>query len=263
MKIIVCVKQVPLSRQAYMDESTGVLIRATAGAVTNPYDLYAVEAALQAANTMQAEVVALCMGPQSAADALREALAMGANRAILLCDKVFAGADVLATAFTLSQAIEKDGGADLIICGQQSTDGDTAQLPFSLAAQLGYPAIGWIKSMQSVNAAGFRVEQEMSGYTQLASGGFPAVWAVGMQAVQPRVPSLVKRLAARKAAVQQWCMVDLPVQDEARYGLQGSPTRVKRVYTQFITAKMEPLYMQPSQAANLLLHEMEQANGRE
>jgi electron transfer flavoprotein beta subunit len=176
MTIGVCVKQVPAG-SAKMDSSTGALDRSSAGVVINPYDRYAIEAALRAAAALPdvTEIVAVSMGPPSAEKVLREALAMGASRAVLLCDTAFSGSDVSATSRALAEVFENLSVPEIIFCGQQTTDGDTAQLPFALAARLGIPALGWVKKMEYFRSDEFFVLQELSGGTVKAKGGYPAV----------------------------------------------------------------------------------------
>jgi electron transfer flavoprotein beta subunit len=252
MRIGVCVKQVPAG-SARMNDETGVLIRSSAAGVINPYDLFALEAALQAAGTGDgAEVFALTMGPPAAEGVLREALAMGAASALLLSDPAFSGADVAATSRTLAEALIKYGVPDLIFCGQQSTDGDTAQLPFALAARLGVPAVGWVKEIEWFRKDGYSVLQELSGGTTRVRGTYPALFAVSREAVRPRAPSLSRRLAAQKLPVTVWGLADLPVPDPRNYGLTGSPTRVRKLYAPLPDIKAPPLRVEAAEAAALI-----------
>jgi electron transfer flavoprotein beta subunit len=237
-----------------MDGETGVLVRDSAGGILNPYDLFALEAALQAASALQTvtEIFAITMGPPSAEQALREAVAMGADSAILLSDPAFSGADVAATSRTLAGALEKYGVPDMIFCGQQTADGDTAQLPFALAARLGVPVAGWVKEIECFREDGYSVLQELSTGTVRVRGAYPALFAVSREAVQPRAPSLPRRLAARKLPVTVWGLDCLPNPDPLRYGLAGSPTRVKKLYIPMQNAKAPPRRVEPSEAASLI-----------
>jgi electron transfer flavoprotein beta subunit len=253
MRIGVCVKQVPAGN-ALMDVETGVLIRNSAEGMLNPYDRFAVEAALQAAAGIGAveEIFALSMGPPAAERALREALAMGAGTALLLSDPAFSGADVTATSRTLAQALQKYGVPDLLFCGQQSTDGDTAQVPFALAAQLGMPVIGWIQKIEYFKKNGYAVLQELSSGTVRVRGGYPAVFALSRDAVQPRAPSLRGRLAAQKLPLTVWGLSDLPDTNPQHYGLAGSPTRVRKLSPLLPTIKNPPLRVQAAEAVLLI-----------
>lgn len=258
MRIGVCIKQVPAG-SARMDSATGVLVRSSSQGVMNPYDLFALEAALRAAGTLRSaeavsgtEVFAITMGPPQAEQALREALALGADSAILLSDPAFSGADVAATARTLAEGLGKYGLPDLIFCGQETTDGSTAQLPFALAARLGFPAVGWIKGIEYFGEKGYSVLQELSGGTVRVRGDYPALFAIGREAVQPRAPSLPRRLAARKLPITVWGLADLPDQDPLHYGLAGSPTRVRRLYTPARNVKTPPLKAEAAEAVSLI-----------
>ncbi|MDR2160083.1 MAG: electron transfer flavoprotein subunit beta/FixA family protein [Treponema sp.] len=265
MRIGVCIKQVPAGN-ARMDSETGVLIRSSAGGTINPYDLFALEAALQAAAALQitaaagaagtaddaGELFVITMGPPRAEEALREALAMGAAPAILLSDPAFSGADVAATSRTLAEGLRKHGVPDLLFCGQQTTDGDTAQLPFALAARLGIPALGWVKGIEYFRKEGYSVLQELSGGTVRVRGDYPALFAVSREAVHPRAPSLPRRLAARKLPVTVWGLADLPDRDPRHHGLAGSPTRVRKLYPPVQNVKTPPLRVEAAEAVSLI-----------
>jgi electron transfer flavoprotein beta subunit len=252
----VCIKQVPAGN-AKMDSETGVLVRGSAEGTLNPYDLYALEAALRAASALQdagatAEVFAITMGPPQAERALREALAIGAEAAILLSDSAFSGADVAATSRTIAEGLRKYGVPDMVFCGQQTTDGDTAQLPFSLASRLGFPAIGWVKEIEYFREDGYSVLQELSGGTVRVRGGYPALFAVSREAVQPRAPNLRRRLMAQKMPVMVWGLADLSDTVPRHYGLAGSPTRVRKLYIPLQNIKTPPLRVEAEKAASLI-----------
>jgi electron transfer flavoprotein beta subunit len=244
-----------------MDGETGALIRSSAGGILNPYDLFALEAALQARDALRreagpeaarGELAALTMGPPPAEQALREALALGADAAILLSDPAFSGADVAATSRTLAAGLRRYGVPDLIFCGQQSTDGDTAQLPFALAARLGIPAVGWVKEIEYFREGGYSVLQELSVGTVRVRGVYPALFAISREAVQPRPPSLSRRLGAKKMPLTLWKLADLPGGAPQNYGLSGSPTRVRQLYTPAYTAKTPPRRVEAAEAASLI-----------
>jgi electron transfer flavoprotein beta subunit len=258
MRIAVCVKQVPAG-SARMDAERGILLRGEAAYALNPWDACAIEAAVQAAERTGGELIALSMGPACAMEALREAIAMGANRGVLLCDKAFAGADVLVTAYTLAQGIRALGGFDIIFCGQQTTDGGTAQVPFSLAVQTGAHIAGWVKKVEDVSPQGITMLQELSGGTQRLTLPYPAVVAVGREAAVPRIPSLKARLRAKSADVRCLTLADMPDADASHYGLTASPTRVVKVYENIVQAKAEALQLSPQEAAELLCAELKEA----
>ncbi|MEG2425351.1 MAG: electron transfer flavoprotein subunit beta/FixA family protein [Oscillospiraceae bacterium] len=256
MNIAVCIKQVPAS-SVQMDKSQGVLMRSMAGGVINPWDLYAVESALQIAEKTNGVVTAISMGPASAEQAIRYVIAMGVQKGVLMCDDAFAGSDVYATAFTLSQGLKVNGEFDLIICGQQTTDGDTSQLPFSLATQMNIPAIGWVKKIESATDTAITVLQELSGGTQKSKCAYPAVVVVGREVAQPRIPNLKNKLNAKNAPVKRLGLADLPHSDAKMYGSASSPTQVVRVYENNIDAKSELLRMSGQETALHLLKELE------
>ena len=178
---------------------------------------------------------------------------MTADHACLMSDRAFAGADVLMTARTLAQGIKALGGADLIICGQQTTDGDTAQVPFSLAEQLNIPVIGWVREIVSASEDRLEARQELTGRTCRVSAGLPLVLAVNPTICEARVPGLRAKLKAGKQAVQRLVLGDLEQQDSETYGLSGSPTRVVRLFQPETTAKNPFLELTDSQGAALLL----------
>ena len=245
-----------------MDSATGALDRTSSGSVINPYDRYALEAALQAAAALSdthraVEVIAVSMGPPSAEQVLREALAMGAERAILLSDPAFSGSDVSATSLALAGVFEAETLPDLIFCGQQTTDGDTAQLPFALAARLKIPVMGWVKKIEYFRPDEFSVLQEFSGGTVRAVGAYPALFAIGREGLQPRAPNLSRRLAAQKMPVEVWKLKELSNSDPLKYGFSGSPTKVRKVYTPDFTAKNPPLFLKTAEAAALITEALE------
>jgi len=256
MRIAVCVKQVPADSAAVMDPQRGVLLRSGVQKKMNPYDGAALAAARQLADAFGASLTAFSMGPPSARETLIEALAMGAQEAVLLCDPAFAGADVLATAHTLAQALV---GFDCIVCGQQSTDGDTAQLPFSLAAQLNLPILGWVQHITEMDGALLHIEQEITGGRQMVQTAFPLVLAVGRETFPPPQPSLQRRLWAQKQEIRTLTLADLADTNAANYGLSGSPTRVTRIYAEQQPQRHPPLTLPAKEAAARILAELEAA----
>ena len=223
MNAAVCIKQVPSG--SVPTDAEGNLQRDRGGTRLNPRDEYALEAALTLARETGGSVTAITMGPPSAEAVLKTAFALGADRGILLTDRAFAGADVYATAYTLSQGIRALGGFDVIVCGQQSTDGDTAQLPFSLGIQLGIPVLGWVKHYELTEGR-ILVHQELSQGTQQVIAPPPCVLAVGTGCRQLRIPSLGDQLRARSRKIQVLALPDLLDSNAAHYGRAASPTRV-------------------------------------
>lgn len=230
MEIIVCIKQVPGTSEVEVDPETGVLKRDGIESKMNPYDLYAVEASLRLKEQRGGSVQALSMGPPQAEAVLREAYMMGVDEAVLLSDRRFAGSDVLATAYTLSQGIRAVGIPDLIICGEQTTDGDTAQVGPELAEFLSIPHVTNVRSISAISEGAVTVEMEMPFAVETVEVAFPCLIAVEKGIYQPRLPSWVRKQATADRPVTVLGLEDLEDRSEARYGLTGSPTQVKRIF---------------------------------
>ncbi len=256
MEIVVCIKQVP-SGEAYMDKETGLLIRSATGNTINANDLVALEMAYRMKKETGAKVTAITMGPSQATEALRIAVSMGADRAILLSDRAFAGADVYATAYTLAQGINVIDPPDLILCGQQTTDGDTAQVPFSLSVKLDVPCMGWVKSVKEIKENFISVIQETTGGTVIASSSFPCLLAFTADCAVPHIPSITQRMAAKRAEIEIIALDDLLIQEVNHFGLKGSPTRVKRIFSPTMEAKFPPMVLTPKVAAEKIMEELE------
>ncbi|MDD4817962.1 MAG: electron transfer flavoprotein subunit beta/FixA family protein [Victivallaceae bacterium] len=225
MKIIVCIKQVPAAASVRIDPVTLQLIREGVGSVINPFDYHALEAALALRETAGGEVTVLTMGPPKAETALREALALGADRAVLLTDRAFAGSDTWATAYLLSLAVRKLGGADLLLCGKQAIDGDTAQVGPQLAARLGIVQATGVSELRFVDGATLEVRRMLDGGGDLLRLRLPALLGVERDLNRPRVPTLPGYLRAVDRPVTVWSAAELNP-DPALIGLAGSPTRV-------------------------------------
>ncbi len=230
MKIIVCVKQVPETGQARFDTATNTMIREGVPAVVNPFDLYAAEEGLRIREKLGGSVTVLTMGPPQAAEALREIVAMGADDAVLLTDRAFAGGDTLATSRTLAAAVNRLGGADLVICGKQAIDGDTAQVGPELAHHLDRPFVAYVRKIEEIREGYLRAERMMESGYEVVETPLPAVISVVKELNEPRLPSLKGKLRARKCEVRQWNAGDLAL-DGATTGLAGSPTQVVKVFT--------------------------------
>ena len=162
MNIVVCIKQVPGTTQVRINPDTGTLIRDGVEAVVNPFDEYAIEEALRIREKTGGTVKAITMGPPQAETALRSAIAMGVDEGILVTDMLFAGSDTWATSYTLSSAIKTLGNIDLIICGKQAIDGDTAQVGPGIAEMLDIPFVAWVRKVEEITAASIRVVTSFS-----------------------------------------------------------------------------------------------------
>jgi len=239
MNILVCIKQVPGSNKVEVDPVTGVLKRDGVESKMNPYDLYALETALRLVETYGGTVKVISMGPPQAGQIIREAFAMGAEEGILLSDRKFAGADVLATSYTLSQGVREAGEFDLILCGKQTTDGDTAQVGPEMAEYLKIPSVSNVKRIVSVDDDAITVEMDMAHTVEIARVKFPCLLSVEKDIFMPRLPSYVKMRETKDKEIKVIGFSNLQDQDEKKYGLNGSPTQVQRIFPPESNTKRE------------------------
>ncbi|EAX47959.1 electron transfer flavoprotein beta-subunit [Thermosinus carboxydivorans Nor1] len=229
MEIIVCVKQVPDTTEVKIDPQTNTLIRQGVPSIVNPFDKNAVEAALQLKEKHGGRVTVISMGPPQAKDALKECLAMGADEAILISDRAFGGADTLATSYTLAAAIRKIGKFDLIICGKQAIDGDTAQVGPEIAEHLGIPQVTYVAKID-VDGNTVRVEREHEEGYEVIETTLPVLLTVVKSINEPRYPTVKGTMKANRKEIPVLTVNDLDV-DPERIGLKGSPTQVRRIFT--------------------------------
>lgn len=239
MRIAVCMKQVPGCSEGNMDEKTGVLIRSGIEAVVNPYDMSALETALLIKEKTGAEITVFTMGPAKAESVLREAFARGADYGCLICDRAFAGADVLATSYTLMQAIRTQGTYDLILCGRQTTDGDTAQVSGELAYRMGMPHCSWVYQIDAVDEEKITFRQKMENVKRQMSSGYPCLLSVEKEGIIPRLPSLKMKMAARKKMITILTLANMEDADASHYGMKGSATKVCRIFPPEKAAQQE------------------------
>ncbi len=230
MDILVCIKQVPGTTQVEVDEKTGVLKRDGVASKMNPYDLYAIETALQLKETYGATIHVLSMGPPQAESVIREAFMMGADKGALLSDRKFAGADVLATSYTLAQGIKKIATPDLIICGKMTTDGDTAQVGPEIAEFLEIPHVANVCKINDLSKKDITLEMDMPHSIEVVKVQFPCLITVEKGIFQPRLPSFKRKVATADYKVPHLGLADMEDSDEGKYGLNGSPTQVKRIF---------------------------------
>jgi electron transfer flavoprotein beta subunit len=231
MKAIVCIKQVPDTNEVKIDPKTGTLIREGVPSIINPDDKNALEEALMLKDKYDDfEVTVVTMGPPQAAVALREALAMGADRAILLSDRAFAGADTLATSKALAYAVKKLGDFDFIFCGRQAIDGDTAQVGPQLAERLGIPQITYAINLEVVGSKVLAHRALEDGY-EIIETTLPCVLTAIKELNRPRYMNIRGIFDAYKEkAVEVWSAKDIEV-DTQSTGLNGSPTSVFKTFT--------------------------------
>lgn len=230
MEIIVCIKQVPETGNIKIDPHTNTLIREGVPSIINPFDMYALEEAIRIKETHGGQVTVISMGPPQADSALREALSIGADRAILISDKRFSGADTWATSYTLAQAIKKIGSYDIVLCGKQAIDGDTAQVGPELADTLGIPVITYVRKIEEIGKDHIRVQRMMEDGYDVMETSLPVLLTVVKEINIPRLPSLKGKMRARKEEIPVWTADDIQA-DQSRCGLEGSATWVVRIFS--------------------------------
>lgn len=230
MNIIVCIKQVPDTTEVKIDPVTNTLIRQGVPSIVNPFDKNAVEAALQLKGKHGGTVTVISMGPPQAQEALKECLAMGADSAVLISDRAFGGADTLATSYALASAIRKLGQYDVIICGKQAIDGDTAQVGPETAEHLGIAQVTYVAKMELTGDT-MTVEREHEDGYEVIEVKLPALVSVIKSAeYEPRFPSVKGTMKANRTDIPVWTAADVQA-DEERIGLKGSPTKVSKIFS--------------------------------
>jgi electron transfer flavoprotein beta subunit len=229
LDIIVCIKQVPETTEVDFDEETGRLIREGVAAVINPFDEYAIEEGLRIKERYGGSVRVITMGPPWAADALRDAIAMGADEGILVTDRVFAGADTWATGLTLSKTIEYIGKYDLIICGLKTTDGDTGQTGPEMAEQMNIPHVCYVNEISSIIGDKVTLKRIMDDGVESLEAPLPLLITVSKDINQPRLATLRGRLKAKRAEIREISNNELGL-SSGDIGLDGSFTRVVKIF---------------------------------
>lgn len=229
MNVVVCIKQVPGTAEVKIDPQTNTLIRAGVQGIINPLDTYALEEGVRLKERYGGTVTVITMGPPQAEEALREAISLGADEAILISDRAFAGSDTLATAYVLAKAIEKIGLYDLVICGRQTLDGDTGQVGPELSERLGLPFIAYVSKIEEVGEGRLRLKRMVEDGHETMEIPLPGVITVVKEINVPRLPSLRGMMRAKSAPIPVWKAEDLVV-DIAKVGLDGSPTRVVKIF---------------------------------
>ena len=223
-------KQVPAGTKVDIDPETGAMKRLSGETRTNPYDLFALEAALQLREKVRGSVTVLTMGPPQAEEMMRDAYTMGADDAVILSDRKFAGADVLATSYALSQGITAIGDIDLIICGKQTTDGDTAQVGPAIAEHLGIPHAAWVSEIVDADSESIQVKQDLVSVSQTSKIPYPCLITVDKDMCVPRLPSYLLQKQSKDRPVKIMAFEDMADQNLSKYGLVGSPTAVEKMF---------------------------------
>jgi len=258
LNIIVCLKQVPATTQVRIDPQTNNLIREGIESIINPYDTYALEEGVRLRERFGGKVTAVSMGPPQAESALREAISLGADEAVLLCDRAFAGSDTLATAYTLARAMNKLGDYDLIICGRQTLDGDTGQVGPELSQMLDVPCVAYVSQIEDVADGALRARRMVEDGYEVIESPLPAVITVVKEISTPRLPSLRGIARSKSAAIPVWGAGDLALEPE-KTGLAGSPTRVINVYSPQRTCQGEILEGDPAEQVECLIGRLKDA----
>ncbi len=229
MHVVVCIKQVPGTTKVQINPETNTLIRDGVEAIINPFDENAIEAALVLKEKMGAKVTVVCMGPPQAEVALREAMARGADDVVLLCDRTFAGSDTWATSYALAAGIRKLEKPDIVLCGKQAIDGDTAQVGPGIAEFLGWPVITYVRKIE-INGDRIKVDRVFEDGHEVVEAPLPAVLTMVKEANVPRMASLKGRMRAKKEPIKMLTAEGVGVTDK-EVGLKASPTRVVRIFT--------------------------------
>lgn len=254
MNIIVCIKQVPDTAEVRINPETNTLIREGVPSIINPYDLHAIEAALQIREKLGGKVTVITMGPPQAEDALREAISMGVDDVRLISDRAFAGADTWATSYTLSKAIEKLG-YDLILCGKQAIDGDTAQVGPEIAEFLDIPHIAYVRRIEDITDKHIRVQRLMDDGYDVVESSIPVLLTVVKELNTPRLPSLKGKMAAKKAVITRMDINTIGAEPE-NVGLKGSPTQVKNIFAPQSKADRKMLHGSIEEQVDELIKEL-------
>ena len=194
---------------------------------------------MQLRETLGGTVTAMTMGPAQAAQALRECYALGADRMVLVSDRRFGGADTYATSYTLAQAVRALGGFDLILCGKQTTDGDTAQVGPEISEWLNIPSVADVVKINQIDEDGITVSMDLPEEVEVAKVQFPCLLAVDKDIFQPRLPSYVRKMNTKDREIRILSLADMDDKDAMHYGLNGSPTQVQRIFPPAVNDKKE------------------------
>lgn len=230
MEILTCIKQVPGTTEVEVDETTGVLKRDGVDSKMNPYDLFALETALRIKQETDAILKVITMGPPQAKQVIEESFMMGADEGAIISDRKFAGADVLATSYTISQGIKKIGNPQIIICGKQTTDGDTAQVGPEIAEFLNIPHVTNVTKILDIKEESIVVEVDMPNTLEVCEVKYPCLLTVEKDIFQPRLPSFKLKIQTKDREIPIFTLNDFEDKDEMNYGLNGSPTQVLKIF---------------------------------
>lgn len=258
MHFVVCIKQVPDSRDVTLDLHDHRLIREGVPAIINPFDVYAIEEGLRLKARTGGAVTVISMGPPRVVDALREAIAMGADNGILLSDPVFAGSDTWATSYALSMALRKIGDYTLILCGKQSSDGETGQTGPGIAMHLDLPQITCVRKIEEIAGNSIVAERLLEKGYEVVESTLPCVLTVVKEINQPRFPSLKGKMGARRAVIPIWTAKDIDA-DPNRIGLNGSPAKVVKTFMPMQRSRGEMIDGDPDEIIKRLVDKLKNA----
>ena len=230
MIIVVCIKQVPDTTEVRINPETKTLIRHGVSSIINPFDCYALEEGVRLKEKHGGKVIVVTMGPPQAEAALKEAIALGADEAILVSDRAFAGSDTLATSYTLAMTIKKIGNVDVILCGKQAIDGDTAQVGPGIAVHLDLPQITYVKKIREIDDKKIIAERASEDDVEVVEAKLPVVLTVIKEINEPRIASLKGKMASKKAVIETWNAAAINANPKA-LGLDGSPTQVVEIFS--------------------------------
>lgn len=256
VNIIVCIKQVPDTNEIKINYETNTIIRENVNSIINPFDIHALEEGLRIKDSLEGvKVTALSMGIQSVVEILKKAISMGVDDGVLLSDTTFAGSDTLATAYILAKGINKIGKFDLIICGKQAIDGDTAQVGPSLAEKLGIPHITCVKKIEQINNNHIKCQRLTEYGYDIVEMKLPALITVEKDINEPRIASIRGALKANKAIIEILNAKNIEADNEF-CGLTGSPTQVVKTYTPFYTVQSEIIEGNAEEQAKRLIDKL-------
>jgi electron transfer flavoprotein beta subunit len=255
LKFVVCIKQVPGTTEVKMNNETNTIIREGVEAIINPFDEYAIEEGIRLREKMGGTTISLSMGIPNVTEILKETIALGVDEAILLSDRTFAGADTLATSYALSKAIKKIGDVDLIICGKQATDGDTAQVGPSLAENLGWSHTTYVRKIEEISENMIRCQRLTEDGYEVIEMPLPALITVVKEINEPRFPSIKGKLKAKKAEIPVWTAEMIGAEKE-RCGLTGSPTKVVKTFVPVHDVESELIEGEPGEQAERLVSKL-------
>ncbi|MBS7619270.1 electron transfer flavoprotein subunit beta/FixA family protein [Candidatus Bathyarchaeota archaeon] len=255
LNIIVCIKQVPATTEVEIDPETGTLKREGIESVINPFDEYAIEESIRLKEKYGGIVKVVTMGPPMAEQALRDAIAMGCDQAILITDRVFAGADTWATSLTLARCIDKLKPYDIVLCGLKTTDGDTGQTGPELAEHLGIPHICYVNRILGIDNGVMRVTRALDDGVETLESNLPLLLTVTKEINHPRLATLKGRLLAKRAEIKKFTLKEIGG-DPKEYGLSGSFTRVIKVFTPSPPVSGEVMEVDPEIAAQKIFEKL-------